>query len=92
MILLGSEKARYLRGVMESKSTEELQRILQTGSRYSKETILVVREILSKRRKLEKTEEPKTNTNFVNCPDCGKLVSKRAEQCPNCGASVKKIL
>ena len=27
--------------------------------------------------------------NLINCPDCGKEVSKRAESCPNCGAPVK---
>ncbi|QDU44585.1 hypothetical protein Mal52_30700 [Symmachiella dynata] len=29
-------------------------------------------------------------TNLINCPDCGKSVSKRAGQCPGCGCPINE--
>lgn len=29
-----------------------------------------------------------TNPKLIDCPDCGKSVSKRAEQCPHCGCPI----
>ncbi|MBR2910298.1 MAG: zinc-ribbon domain-containing protein [Lentisphaeria bacterium] len=30
--------------------------------------------------------EPKTNPNLMECPDCGAMVSKKAQSCPKCGS------
>jgi hypothetical protein len=90
---MASEKTKYLQGMLEAKSTEDLQRILQAHGGYSKETILIVRQILRRRGELSQgAEKSHGSVNLVSCPDCGKHVSRRAEKCPNCGASVKKIL
>ena len=29
---------------------------------------------------------------LINCPECGKEVSDKADTCPNCGLAVKKEL
>lgn len=34
-------------------------------------------------------ESLKKLPNLIECPDCGKVVSKRAESCPNCGYAIK---
>ena len=34
-------------------------------------------------------ESLKKLPNLIECPDCGKIVSKRAESCPNCGYAIK---
>lgn len=95
---MGSQKVKYFRELLESKSSDDLFRILcDRDKKYSKEIIGISREILRKRGELNRDRRlesrvPTRGTNLVWCPDCGKEVSKRAEKCPYCGAPVKKIM
>ena len=34
---------------------------------------------------------PATPTNLIACPDCGKMISKKASACPHCGRPMRKI-
>ena len=37
-------------------------------------------------------ESPQTqNSNLLTCPDCGQMVSRRADVCPNCGCPVSEM-
>jgi rubrerythrin len=37
-------------------------------------------------------ESPQSqNSNLLTCPDCGQMVSRRADVCPNCGCPVSEM-
>jgi DNA-directed RNA polymerase subunit RPC12/RpoP len=46
------------------------------------------KECAAKAKQVEST----TNSNLIQCPDCGKAISKRAYSCPHCGCPVSEVI
>ncbi|MBQ4406808.1 MAG: hypothetical protein II852_07355 [Bacteroidales bacterium] len=42
-------------------------------------------------QKVQPSVQNRSNNNLLTCPDCGQMVSRRADACPNCGCPVSEM-
>lgn len=60
--------------------------------RGQKKAPLVATESKNKMMNNSTEDQMRKSPNLMDCPDCGKLVSKRATNCPHCGCPLSELI
>ena len=83
----GRKAVDVVRYYLELKRQKEEQ---ESSNNQSKDLPEVVVEVVSKEEYNNERKYSYDETRFCRCPECSRIISKKAQVCPGCGARIKK--